>query len=158
MSPLYGLFEAVGAFFSNIWQSLLHCRENPALLIFLLAVSPILFLSLRNLFWNAARGLRNLMQPVVITPAKVLSRREQKVQNRWQKLWKNYRYLGRALEATRFGYLYYVTFRLEDGTTKELQVWGDIYAGVQEGDYGVLTFRGEKFKSFRMSTMNAQRV
>ena len=30
--------------------------------------------------------------------------------------------------------------------------------GVQEGDYGVLTFRGDKFKSFRMSTMNDQKV
>ena len=56
------------------------------------------------------------------------------------------------------GTLYFVTFQLEDGSQKELQVWQDIHHGVREGEYGLLTYRGDKFKSFQMSTMRAQQA
>ena len=160
VGPIQTFLRTCGVFFAWLWQMVVECVEHQTLLVIvLLLLSPFLFLLLRNVIWNSSQGLKNLLAPVIATPAKVVSRREQKVANRWQQFAKNYRFVGPMFEYARSGCTqYFITFQLEDGSTKELQVWTEIHHGVHEGDYGILTFRGDKFKSFRMSTMSAQQV
>ena len=160
MNPIQTFLLNCGAFFTWLWQVVLDClRHQTGLVILLLLLSPVVFLLLRNLIWNGTQGIKNLCSPIVCAPAKVVARREQKISGRWQQLARNYRFVGPMFEYARSGCTqYFITFQLEDGSTKELQVWTDIHHGVHEGDYGVLTFRGDKFKSFRMSTMSAQQV
>lgn len=113
-------------------------------------------------FWNLLQeAKRNLFAPTVCAPAKITLKREEQEKNRWRQLLCTHRFVGPAFEYERTGYTkYFVRFQLADGSQKELQsLAGNLHAlGVPEGDYGVLTFRGDKFKSFRMSTMNAQKV
>ena len=46
---------------------------------------------------------------------------------------------------------YYVTFQLENGQRKELQVRGTVYGQLAEGDRGKLTWQGTRFVDFERS-------
>lgn len=147
-------------FFLGIWRAIVECaQQQTGLFLGLIVLSPVIFFLVRNLLQNCVQGVKNLFCPVVVVPAKVVSRRHVKIKNRWQKLTHNYRHVGPPFESIKSGgTLYFVTFQLEDGSQKELQVWQDIHHGLREGEYGLLTYRGDKFKSFQMSTMRAQQA
>ncbi|MFD1955074.1 DUF2500 domain-containing protein [Paenibacillus thailandensis] len=43
---------------------------------------------------------------------------------------------------------YFITFEFHDGSRKELPVRGADYGMIAEGDYGIVTFQGTRFKHF----------
>ena len=43
---------------------------------------------------------------------------------------------------------YYVTFQVQSGDRMELQLYGQDYGVLREGDFGRLTFQGTRFKGF----------
>ena len=151
--------DACKNFFMWLWQGISGCFQNKIALIAALLLVPFVLFFLCNFFWNLLQGLKNLFAPTVCVPAKIMLRREEQEKNRWRQLICKHRFVGPAFEYERTGCTkYFVQFQLADGSKKELQVWREIYMGIQEGDYGILSFRGDRFKSFRMSTMNAQKV
>ena len=44
---------------------------------------------------------------------------------------------------------YYVTFQVESGDRMELEISGDMYGMLVEGDFGKLTFQGTRFLGFQ---------
>ncbi len=50
-----------------------------------------------------------------------------------------------------FATWYYVTFQMENGQRKELQVRGSVYGQLAEGDRGKLTYQGTRFVDFERS-------
>ena len=156
---IQAVLDACKNFFVWLWQGISGCFQNKIALAAALLLVPFALLFLCNTAWNLWQGLKNFFSPTVCVPAKITLRREDREKNRWRQRLQTHRFVGPAFEYERTGYTkYFLRFELADGSQKELQVWREIYLGVQEGDYGILTFRGDKFKSFRMSTMNAQKV
>ncbi|WP_094699451.1 DUF2500 domain-containing protein [Brevibacillus laterosporus] len=50
---------------------------------------------------------------------------------------------------------YYVTFELENGERKEFQLTGPQYGLLVEGDYGIISYQGTRFKGFQRQTTSA---
>ncbi|QHE51922.1 DUF2500 domain-containing protein [Pontibacillus sp. HMF3514] len=88
---------------------------------------------------TAVKGIRqwsnNNKQPVLTVNAKVISKRTQ-VRGR----------NNNNMNSTRT--YYFVTFEVESGDRMELQVDGQEYGMLAEGDVGSLTFQGTRYKNF----------
>ena len=82
---------------------------------------------------SAARGIKNSAAPRLTTQARVVNRRE------------NYRRHSRDMAGWTD---YYVTFEVPSGDRMELEMSGEQYGLIAEGDQGQLTFQGTRFISF----------
>ena len=82
---------------------------------------------------SAARGIKNSASPRLTTQARVVNRRE------------NYRRHSRDMAGWTD---YYVTFEVPSGDRMELEMSGEQYGLIAEGDQGQLTFQGTRFISF----------
>ena len=82
---------------------------------------------------SAARGIKNNASPRLTTQAHVVTRRE------------NYRRHSRDMAGWTD---YYVTFEVPSGDRMELEMEGEQYGLIAEGDEGQLTFQGTRFISF----------
>ncbi|MBQ9119341.1 MAG: DUF2500 domain-containing protein [Lachnospiraceae bacterium] len=86
---------------------------------------------------SALQWGRNNRQPVLTVPAEVVAKREHVSGHHGHN---NMHYHSSTS--------YYVTFEVESGDRMELQVNGDNYGYMIEGDFGRLTFQGTRFLSF----------
>ena len=82
---------------------------------------------------SAGRGIKNSASPRLTTQARVVNRRE------------DYRRHGRDMGGWTD---YYVTFEVPSGDRMELEMEGEQYGLIAEGDEGQLTFQGTRFISF----------
>ena len=82
---------------------------------------------------SAARGIKNNASPRLTVEARAVSRRE------------DYRHHSGNMTGWTD---YYVTFEVESGDRMELQLDGEQYGLIVEGDQGRLTFQGTRFISF----------
>ena len=82
---------------------------------------------------STARGIKNSAAPRLTTQARVVNRRE------------NYRRHSRDMAGWTD---YYVTFEVPSGDRMELEMSGEQYGLIAEGDQGQLTFQGTRFISF----------
>jgi len=79
------------------------------------------------------QNIKNNRSPRLTVGAKVVSKRQ------------HYR---RGTQNTMGHTWYYVTFQLESGDRMELQVYGEQFGLLIEGDRGNLTFQGTRYLSF----------
>ena len=82
---------------------------------------------------SAARGIKNNASPRLTTQARVVNRRE------------DYRRHSRDMGGWTN---YFVTFEVPSGDRMELEMEGEQYGLIAEGDEGQLTFQGTRFISF----------
>ncbi len=85
---------------------------------------------------GSAQWMRNNRSPVTTTPAVVVTKRG----HTWGGT-------GDSSASTS----YYVTFEVEGRTRIELGVSGTEYGQIAEGDRGVLTYQGTRYKGFQRS-------
>lgn len=113
---------------------------------FIFSVFPILFslvfmLVFGTIIYNLVRGIeqeyKNNHSPRLTVEAKVLSKRSD-----------YHRHYGG--NHFRQGHTnYYVTFEVQSGDRIELQMQGNEYGLLVEGDFGDLTFQGKRYLAFQ---------
>lgn len=81
---------------------------------------------------GAVRGMKNNASPRLTVPARAVSRREEYHSRRDMHGWTQY----------------FVTFEFESGDRLELEMQGEQYGMIVEGDQGQLTFQGSRFVAF----------
>lgn len=91
---------------------------------------------------SAGRGLlqwsRNNKAPLQTVPARIVSKRSEVKQQQTQ-----------DDAASRTSTTYYLTFEDEEGTRIEFKVDGSEYGMSAEGDRGVLTYQGTRYRGFQ---------
>lgn len=102
---------------------------------------PIIFMLFFGMFFavfifiivsNVRQTSRNNHSPRITVPAEVVGKRDHR---------SNHRNGGHSTS-------YYVTFQVESGDRMELQVMGQEYGLLCEGDRGRLTFQGTRYLGF----------
>lgn len=98
------------------------------LLIFIAAIGAFFY----TLFRATSKQNKNRAAPELVTAAAVVAKREQ----------------HRDSPSRRISSRYYATFQVPSGDQMELEVPGEEYGLLAEGDVGRLTFRGTLFLHF----------
>ena len=93
---------------------------------------------IHSMFSGIVRWNKNNNSPRLIVPALVVSKR-MSVSHHHHHSGTNHHHNSTT---------YYVTFQVESGDRMELQLMGDEYGMIAEGDNGILTFQGTRFLSF----------
>ncbi|MDF2923466.1 MAG: hypothetical protein K0R57_2380 [Paenibacillaceae bacterium] len=106
-------------------------------LVFPFTIGLMIFLVIRR----SRTFSRNKAQPVLSVEAKVVSKRSD-IARRARSHVNDFHYTGTT---------YYAAFEVESGDRMELELPGDEYGLLVEGDFGKLTFQGTWFKSFDRS-------
>ncbi|MEJ8302464.1 DUF2500 domain-containing protein [Saccharibacillus sacchari] len=101
----------------------------PFVSVFVLVIGSIIFAIVRG----TARYAKNNASEIVAVPARLIGKRTE--------VWG-----GSGDSRARTSY--YLTFEAQNGDRKELEVSGEQYGLNMEGDEGVLTFQGTRFKGF----------
>ena len=100
----------------------------------------IFFLVLATFVVTAVRGIaqwsRNNASPLLTVPARVVAKRTRVGRN------------GTHNTGYHTYTRYYVTFQVESGDRMELNVPGEEYGLLVEGDEGTLSFQGTRYKGF----------
>lgn len=102
-------------------------------LIFFAVIATFVMTLLRG----ASRWNYNNHQPVLSVPAEIVAKREEVT-----------RHHSTNQMHSHTSTTYYVTFEVESGDRMELQVRGNDYGFMVEGDFGKLTFQGTRFLGF----------
>lgn len=106
------------------------------LVVLLVIFAGFLIFLIRKILQTSREWKQNNQAPQEAVPATVIS----KSAERFQKKQKH-------LDGADSG-IFHVRFRLEDGTEAEFQVFEEQYAGMEEGDVGVLHRQGTRFLRF----------
>ncbi|WP_343799015.1 DUF2500 domain-containing protein [Bacillus carboniphilus] len=104
-------------------------------LFFILVFGIIIFTIIKGI----AQWSHNNRQPVLTVDAKVISKRTS----------------VRGGGETRARSIYFVTFEVESGDRMELQVNGQEFGQLAEGDTGDLQFQGTRYLGFTRKKVNA---
>ncbi len=105
--------------------------------MFALATTLILGVFAAMVIKGSAQWMRNNRSPVTTAPAVVVTKRGE--------TWGG---TGDSSASTS----YYVTFEVEGGTRIGVGVTGTEYGQLAEGDRGLLTYQGTRYKGFERST------
>lgn len=97
--------------------------------VFFIVFALVLILFVRTLFHGAKQGVKNSRSPQLTVSAQVVTKRT--------KVWGDHARTS-----------YYVTFQVDSGDRMEMQVTGEEYGLLVEGDRGQLTFQGTRFLTF----------
>lgn len=104
----------------------------------------VFFLILALFIVQAVRGLsqwnKNNHSPRLTVPATVVAKR--------QEVHRHHHNGAGNMHHTTTSTTYYVTFQVASGDRMELQIAGDRFGYVVEGDSGQLTFQGTRFLDF----------
>lgn len=101
--------------------------------VFFLLVAVVVGVIVWTLVKSAAQGVKNSASPRVEVRARVVTKRTH--------VWGDHARTG-----------YYVTFEMEGGERLELQLSGEDYGMLAEGDRGCLTHQGTRFLGFDRMT------
>ncbi|NBI29452.1 DUF2500 domain-containing protein [Chengkuizengella marina] len=104
-------------------------------IIFIIVFGGIIFTIIKV----ASQWNNNNKQPVLTVNAKVVSKRDEVSSRRRH----NDDHVSHRTSTT-----YYTTFEVESGDRMELQMSGEQFGILIEGDLGKLTFQGTRFKGF----------
>jgi hypothetical protein len=92
---------------------------------------------------SAGRGLlqwsRNNSSPMLTIPARIVSKRSELRQQQTQD----------EGGSSRTSTTYFLTYEVDGGTRMEFQVDGNEYGMSAEGDRGLLTYQGTRYRGFR---------
>ncbi|NGZ75580.1 DUF2500 domain-containing protein [Saccharibacillus sp. VR-M41] len=118
----------MGGFFGDapLWFSI------PFVSIFVLAIGSIVYAIIKGM----AERAKNNASEVLTVPVKLIAKRTE--------VWG-----GSGDSRARTSY--YLTFEAQNGDRKEMEVTGEQYGLSMEGDEGMLTFQGTRFKKFERS-------
>lgn len=108
------------------------------MIIFAVVIGMFLFTIIKGIRqWN-----KNNHAPRLTVPATVVSKRNHVSRHH------HHNHAGTGMHHTTFSTTYYVTFQVESGDRLELQVEGDEFGLLAEGDQGRLTFQGTRYLGF----------
>ncbi|MDP5273187.1 DUF2500 domain-containing protein [Chengkuizengella axinellae] len=102
-------------------------------IVFIIVIGGIIF----TLFKGITQWNYNNKQPVLSVNAKVVAKRDQIRRRRQNDRHSSYN-----------STTYYTTFEVESGDRMELEMTGEQFGLLVEGDLGKLTFQGSRYKGF----------
>ena len=108
------------------------------MIIFTVVIGMFLFTIIKGISrWN-----KNNHSPRLTVPATIVAKRTNVSRHH------HHNHAGTGMHHTTFSTTYYVTFQVESGDRLELQVEGDEFGMLVEGDQGRLTFQGTRYLGF----------
>ncbi len=110
-------------------------------LVFIIVIGAILFRAVKAVSeWS-----HNNRQPVLIVPAKLVTKRENVTVHRHHHQHGDHHHHSHGSTSTQ----YFATFELEQGERLEFQISGRESGLLAEGDAGELTYQGTRYQGFR---------
>lgn len=106
-------------------------------IVFFLIFFGVIAVFILSIFRGVSQWNHNNHQPVLSVPAEIVAKREDVR-----------RHHSSNSMHSHTSTTYYVTFEVESGDRMELQVNGNDYGFMVEGDFGKLTFQGTRFLGF----------
>ena len=130
----------MGMDFSGFWTGF-HVTRIMVSVIFVIVIGMFLVTIIRGIRqWN-----KNNHSPRLTVPATVVAKRNHVSRHH------HHDHAGTGMHHTTFSTTYFVTFQVESGDRMELQVTGDEFGMLAEGDKGTLTFQGTRYLGFSRS-------
>ncbi len=106
-------------------------------LVFFLVIGMFIVIAVKGISqWN-----KNNHSPRLTVPATIVAKRTNVSRH-------HHNHHGTGMHHTSTSTTYYVTFQVESGDRMELQVAGDEYGMLVEGDQGKLSFQGTRYLGF----------
>ncbi len=114
--------------------------------IFQIMFTLVFFLVIGMFILTAVKGIsqwnKNNHSPRLTVPATIVAKRTNVSHHH------HHNHGGTGMHHTTHSTTYYVTFQVESGDRMELQVAGDAYGVLVEGDKGNVTFQGTRYLGF----------
>ena len=110
-------------------------------IVFVLVIGTFVVLAIKGISqWN-----KNNHSPRLTVPATIVAKRTHVSHHH------HHNHGGTGMHHTTHSTTYYVTFQVDSGDRMELQVAGDEYGLLVEGDKGNVTFQGTRYLGFDRS-------